>query len=96
MSRATRAIVDGQVVDDIQVIASGVPCRLTSPNSLIGNRQLYGLSEKSARPRVCYFEPGYDVRKDDRLLVNDGNYRVLDAEDHPDGIYRSTSLEILA
>lgn len=93
VSRATRSIVNSQVVDQMQVVASGVPCRLTSPSR--GGIVIHGGAEQPPRPRLCYFEPTADIRRDDRITVGGTSYRVLDAEDQPDGIYRACSLEVL-
>jgi hypothetical protein len=92
VSRASRAIVNGQVVETMAVVAT-VPCRITSPGR--GAFALHAASEQAPRPRLAYFPPGTDIRPHDTVTVNAGVYRVTDAEPQPDAVYLAVSLERL-
>jgi hypothetical protein len=93
VSRASRSIVNGQVVETMAVVGT-VACRLTSPRG--ANLATYAASEQPTRLRLLYLEPGADVRVNDDVTVNSATYRTIDVEDQPDQAYRMATLRALA
>lgn len=96
ISRATRTVVDAQVIQAAAVVATNVPCRVSSPRATGVAGQVYAGAELARRPKTIYFNPTQDVRRDDDLIINGASYRVLDVDQQLDGAYLMASAELLA